>query len=274
MTQDIPNTERPQSQRIALENLRNTRDLGGLQTKNGSRIRSKALIRSGALSQASDRDITTLNDDYRVTTIIDLRSDEEREHRPDPLEKFKSIRYRSIPLLNGQAIGIARGSREQYIVEIETIAHDPIGAMIDIYPKIVLDEASEHGFRDFFNELLQDSQGAILWHCSMGKDRVGLSTALLLNILGVPQNAIVSDYLATNTYLQGSTQEMLNAIASLSIPENVKESIHVLNSVDVRFLHAAFDAIDAEYGSLDTYLVEALEVTQDKAKELQGKYLV
>ncbi|MGI6106233.1 MAG: tyrosine-protein phosphatase [Raoultibacter sp.] len=273
MTETQQHNTEPRSRRIALENLVNTRDLGGIKAMDGSSIKPKTLIRSGALNRASDQDIVTLFEDYQVTTIIDLRTDEERKHRPDPIEKFSCVRYRSIPLLNGEAIGISRGSHEHFIKEIETIAHDPIGAMTEIYPKIVLSEESEQGFREFFNELLLDSGGAVLWHCSMGKDRVGMSTALLLNALGVPKETIVGDYLATNRYLQGHTQEMLAAIASLPVPDMVKDSIHALNSADTRFLNAAFSAINEEYGTLDVYMNEVLEVTDDKAKELKAKYL-
>lgn len=54
--------------------------------------------------------------------------------------------------------------------------------------------------------ILQQEEGAVLWHCSMGKDRVGVGTALLLYALGVPMETIMEDYLRTNRCLEEDQQ--------------------------------------------------------------------
>ena len=72
--------------------------------------------------------------------------------------------------------------------------------MAGLYRNLVMDPFSRQQYRKFFGILLDQKEGAVLWHCSAGKDRVGVGTALLLSALGVPRETILADYMMVNTF--------------------------------------------------------------------------
>ncbi len=127
--------------------------------------------------------------------------------------------------------------------------------MEEVYERMMLDEQSQRGFAQFFDDVLAAGEDAVLWHCTIGKDRAGLAAALLLHALGVKREAVEQDYLATNKYVQSETQNIMDALSSRSVwATSWDKSIHVINSADPRFLHAALDAVEKQYGSLDAYV--------------------
>lgn len=261
-------------ERITLDSLSNTRDLGGLPTQDGRQVKHKRLIRSGTLTRATERDINVLVQEYKVRHVIDLRTDDERKNAPDPIEEFIGVRFVNIPLMSAEALGVTRTDMEKLMQTIKTIAANPVSMMTSIYPAILTDENSRVGLRQFFQELLsRDEEEALLWHCTAGKDRVGLSTVLLLKTLGVPWEIVVQDYLATNKYMHENTREIEAALDAYNIAEELRESLLVLNSADVRFLQSAIDAVDIRYGGLDAYIREALGVDKEAQAELRRKYL-
>ena len=99
-------------------------------------------------------------------------------------------------------------------------------------------------FRTLFAHLLEDRAPLVI-HCTAGKDRTGFACALILHTLGVADDVISEDYLLTNRYYRR------DPASSSDLPDDVKQ---VLGSVQGSFLAAAFEAIDADYGDLETYL--------------------
>ena len=101
-------------------------------------------------------------------------------------------------------------------------------------------------------------------HCTAGKDRTGFACALILHALDVPDDLISEDYLLTNRFYRRDPS------ASGDLPEEVRQ---VLASVEASFLAAAFEAISADYGSLQNYFSEGLHLGATERAELQARYL-
>src|SRR5258708_7219621 len=101
-----------------------------------------------------------------------------------------------------------------------------------------------HRYRAMF-DLLLASDAPLLFHCTAGKDRTGFGAALLLAALGVPEDSIRADYMATNRLWRGDPE------LAASLPPAVAATLLTVNPA---FLTAAFDAIDAAHGSLAAYL--------------------
>ncbi|MCL1797269.1 MAG: tyrosine-protein phosphatase [Eggerthellaceae bacterium] len=254
--------------------LPNTRDLGGMRTANGQRIVSRALLRSGALTLVSSHDSRRLRDDYKPKTIIDLRTESEYAVDIDPSKAFPDTRYINIPLLKKRTLGITKNDNAGIADVIRALGSNAHDLMKEVYLKLLLDKHSQQGFAQFFEELLDAREGAVLWHCAFGKDRTGLATVLLLQLLDVPEKTIVNDYLATNRFAPPRIQATTQEFPLQERTKDVLESIRVFNTVDVSFLQAGFDAIREEYGSLERYMREALDVSPDKRDALRNKYLV
>ena len=65
----------------------------------------------------------------------------------------------------------------------------------------------------------------------------------------------------------------MDALSSFGLGDKLDKSIHVINSADPRFLHAALDAVEKQYGSLDAYVRDQLSVTDEQREALRARYL-
>ena len=118
-------------------------------------------------------------------------------------------------------------------------------------------------YRTLFAHLLEDSAPLVI-HCTAGKDRTGFACALILHALGVSEDMISEDYLLTNQFYRRDPNR------SSDLPDDVRQ---VLGSVRDAFLAAAFEAIDADYGDLETYLRDGLGLGEAERAHLEARYL-
>lgn len=276
---DAEGFEQAPGGRIVLDGLPNTRDLGGISADGGRVVKHGLLIRSGALEHATDRDVRVLLDTFNVRSVIDLRTAEERREHPDPEDAMQGVRFYDAPVLSASTFGITRGSSAfvkaaGMVRTLRAVRKDPAGMMVEAYAGMITDPQSQRGFAQFFDDVLASEKGAVLWHCTVGKDRAGLASALLLWVLGASRDDIMADYLATNCYVGGQSQDITEALATFGLADKLQGSIQVLNSADARFLDAAFDAMERTHGSVDAYLRDALGVTDERRATLRARYLV
>lgn len=265
--------------RIQMEGpVYNTRDLGGIRTADGSMIKSRCLLRSGMLGRCTNGDIRTLTVKYNLRTVIDLRTEAEKQEMPDP--DIEGVRFIHNPVLSNAMLGITRegqskaGSMTEMIMDfMKTAGENPEEKLGLIYPLMVSDEFCLKQIRNFFNILLEQVEGAVLWHCTAGKDRVGTTTALLLTALGAEREAIISDYLMTNTCLQPETEAMVTAVSRKIQDEKVLQAVRILNSASRSYIEAVFSEMEKQCASAERFLEEKLGLTEEKVKLLRRKYL-
>ena len=279
------------SRQLAFDGVSNARDLGGLPTVDGRRIRPGLLIRSAHLSLATEADLAKLAA-IPVRTVIDFRSEDEVARRPDPV--LPNSRYVNLAPLQDVAVGITHSRKSgegitAMIARGEDVGFDMIDEhMCDMYRCFVRDPQALGQFARFFDELLTSLEtsaneyepasaasdtsgnapnGAILWHCVAGKDRAGFATALVLEALGVPRRDIVADYLITNKCVEAVVQKFMNLVME-SAPEDrldiARQGVRRFFRADESFLTAAFDTAVQDYGSVRAFMREALDVTDDK----------
>lgn len=257
----------------------NTRDLGGIPTREGHVIRKCRLIRSGTLSKCTANDMELLTKQHHLHTVIDLRTDAERAESPDPA--IDGVRFFHNPILSNTMLGITRegqsrmNSLTDMIMEfMKDVGDDPGKKMGRIYPIMVTDEFCLKQLSHFFHILLEQEDGAILWHCTAGKDRVGTTTALLLTALGVDREMIMQDYLLTNTCLLPETEAMIRTITSKTQDPRIAETVRILNGADRSYLEAVFTETEKQCGSTEKFLEEKLGLTSEKIDLLHRKYLL
>jgi protein-tyrosine phosphatase len=122
---------------------------------------------------------------------------------------------------------------------------------------------SDYPARHRFAHLLEDRAPLVI-HCTAGKDRTGFACALILHVLGVPDDLIAEDYLLTNRFYRRDPS------ASSDLPDDVRQ---VLGSVETSFLAAAYDAISADYGDFANYLHDGLGLGARERATLEARYL-
>ncbi|WP_028798880.1 tyrosine-protein phosphatase [Streptomyces sp. 142MFCol3.1] len=264
MTQQVPSTE-PE-----LAGVRNFRDVGGLPTVDGRRVKQGRLYRSGHLAHATEKDATFLSS-LGLHTIFDFRnaSDQKLE---GPDVDLPGVRNVNLPLTDpADGAEFWKMVRDGDLDQLRSILSDGKAAnrMVVSYRTIIKERTTEHS--QVLHSLAEDSVPALM-HCAAGKDRAGLSIAVTLLALGVERDAIVADYLESNAKHRRYKVHRSSSAPSAYSPE-VMELLSPLFDARAEYLTAAFETIEETWGGVDTYLEQALRVTPQVRDRLRERLL-
>jgi protein-tyrosine phosphatase len=195
---------------LDVHTILNARDLGGLKGKNGY-IPHGRFFRTATLAHASEADRNMLHT-RGVTLDIDLRTWVESEAKEDVLARDPRFTYMRMSLLNAGVSDWFRGMNGLYLHTLQE---------------------HQSNFRDVFHAMATHG-GAVLYHCTSGKDRTGMVTAILLDLAGVSRETIIRDYAISAHYLGRDR--------SASPPELITSFL---------------DALHAKYGGAHGFLTHA-----------------
>lgn len=265
---------------IILSGAPNARDLGGIVTRDGKTVKKNRLIRSGMLARISDADVKYLKN-AGLKTVVDFRTLAERLQKPDRI--IEGVEYIICPMLEDKAEGITRDKPETEEEEAQRTVNmvrrlmkngrDGAEQMSSLYGVLVTLEHSIDHYRQFFDILLRHESGALLYHCTMGKDRVGTATALLLSALGVTREDIFADYLITRERCAPGTERLVeNCRRYTDAPDELK-FIRELDTVHESYLSTALGIIEDQYGGMDLFLREKMQLDEEKLARLRELYL-
>ena len=251
----------------------NARDIGGYPTqRGGGKIRFGLVYRSDALNRLTPADQQKL-ESLQIGKIIDFRSPNEMKASPDQLPS-------SIPY---SAQSIWDPNNDFYLMVSNTIAGGPqvqqekfgngqaAQIMRDYYRWLVTDGNARAQFASTLTDIA-NSPNAVLYHCTSGKDRTGLMTAILMSALGVPTDEIYKDYLASNGYLAASNKAQMDALVQRGLVTDPSLFDPILG-VQADYLDASFDQMRKSYGSVDRFLSEGLGVDSATVDALKAKLL-
>lgn len=172
---------------LPLAGTYNVRDIGGYRTRDGRITRWRTIFRADSLHRLPEEAQNILLE-HGVRTVIDLRRTDETEKAPNVFATTTTVTYRHLSLMHD-------------------VRPEPQNrrSLIDVYRRI-LDERQEQVGEALRVLAHPDAPPAVI-HCTAGKDRTGLITALLLGLAGVPEETIVEDYAQSSIYLDGSFWE-------------------------------------------------------------------
>ncbi|CAL9285922.1 tyrosine-protein phosphatase [Streptomyces olindensis] len=264
MTQQVPSTE-PE-----LAGVRNFRDVGGLPTVDGRRVRQGVLFRSGHLAHATGEDAAFLSG-LGLHTIFDFRNAADQKLEGPDVE-LPGVRNVNLPLSDpADGAEFWRMVRDGDLDQLRAILSDGKGAdrMIASYRTIIRNRTAEHSH--VLHALAEDSV-PVLMHCAAGKDRAGLSIAVTLLALGVEREAIVEDYLKSNAKHRRYKVYRSSSHASAYSPE-VMELLSPLFDARAEYLTAAFDTIEETWGGVDPYLEKGLKLAPETRELLRERLL-
>jgi protein-tyrosine phosphatase len=128
--------------------------------------------------------------------------------------------------------------------------------MIEVYQRFVRNHAAT--YRRLIDLLLDEASYPLVFHCTAGKDRTGQAAALVLLALGVPKEAVLDDYLASN-------QRWAATAGGADIAR--------FSQVSADYLHASLDAMAEHSGSVEGYLRKAIGL-DDAMRERLGRLLL
>ena len=218
---------------IPLEKMVNTRDLGGYETQGGTYSKAHKYVRASSPANATKEDIQTLKD-YGIKVVIDLRSDFEKEHQENPFINDDDIDFYEVNLFDSTSASVVPDEVKQY---------KDLGGVY-----IYMLEGMKDKFKEIFEIFLRYPYECILFHCSAGKDRTGIVSALLLDLIGCHEYDIVKDY-------SESYENNIEINENLTAMMKDEEAKQYLKS-SPRYMMEFLDYLREHYGSAKEYLIE------------------
>ncbi|MFD6092132.1 tyrosine-protein phosphatase [Oerskovia sp. NPDC060338] len=248
----------------------NARDVGGRAVPVGATepLRTGVLLRTAGLSRLTPEGVAAL-EALGVTVDLDLRGEDEVERDgqdvvpattrvvPRRMDPGAGVGHalRGSDAGTGGADGASDG--EERSADTAAMIAQLIGSkdpqalaramMHGVYATFVTDP----GIRRTVGEALQDvadADGAVVVHCSAGKDRTGWIVALVQYVCGVSDEDRLAEYLASGAAVDGI------AAVIPPIPGLDKEALTPLLGVEPEYLLGAWEPAEKEFGSIDGYL--------------------
>ena len=220
---------------IALEGAVNFRDLGGYGTSDGLRTRWRVLFRADGLGELTEPDLAVMRE-LGIRTVVDLRSGHEVEQSRFNVEAHP-VAFHHFPFIDE-------------LPKVEEFERRP--GLLGLQYKEMLDDAAPQIIGALEVLAAPDARPAV-FHCTAGKDRTGLLSALVLSLLGVPEETVVADYA-----LSGEAMARLRAKLILKYPDGknaIADSDEVFSAHPSNMI-GLFTHVRERYGSVADYASE------------------
>jgi len=248
---------------LPVDGVTNLRDLGGYETADGRRVRWGSLYRSANLGRVTADGLVALRQ-LGIRMVCDFRTEPESTKLPNLFPDTPQIAYLRLPIQHGEHEPTAvfeRIRNGDYHWISEQFMLDGYIEGIDRYP---------HVWARFACELARPAERPALFHCTGGKDRTGAAAALLLLVLGVPEETVIADYGlsdACNTEVRRRVYEQLRRL-------NVDiAAVAPYFTAPPSRLRALLDYLRRTYGTVEDYLVRTAGVEPDVIAALRDNLL-
>ena len=260
----------------------NARDLGGYELQSGRHVVVGKLIRAAHLADATDADIAYL-ERLPVALVVDFRTEMDLKGKPD--RAISGAAYVNLPVdASGNAMAYATEKEKKKMTgrkkfEVKNViifaAFNKKARAIaqQMYPTLLFDPSCQRQFAEFFRLVLATDKGAILYHCTQGKDRTGIASALILAALGASRETIIADFDATNAVYEKDVRKYCRRVRLLGGGDEEVAVVKSFLGCNTDNFIKALDAIDSQYGSMESYLKGPIGLTDDDLRLLRERYL-
>lgn len=229
---------------IALKSVLNFRDVGGMVTNSGQRIKEWIVFRSASPDKISRVDIRKLQN-LNVKTIVDLRAPYEQKRRSGRIDGFETVsltldfeqttREKLMPFLR------KKGAE----AEIEKVSNS-------LYLEIL--DAAAPAFRKVLELLLEKEGAPLLIHCQAGKDRTGILSALLQMTLDAERQSIINGYLKSNEFILPYFRKKLMLRKIITMGLFPAGTILYAITVKRRNIESVLERVDNHHGGIEAYI--------------------
>lgn len=249
-----------------IRKVRNFRTVGNIKNSEGRILKEEKLYRSANLFRLKPTSFKTI-EKLGIKEIIDLRNSKEIAQKPDRLPEGIIYKNESAFEDEGDQLEQAR----KLVLRGKVNGKDAEKRMLDFYRNYVTEHPEV--IRKIITEILE-SDTPVLYHCTAGKDRTGIITALVLTILRFDNKTINNDYLLSNNYRKKLVNRRLWLARNLHFmyPKLDISVLEKLSWIQTAYLDAAFNEINKKYGSADRYIQEVLGISEQKREEYILKF--
>lgn len=262
--ENIQDAERRQVGHIG--RLMNFRDIGGLRTKDGRRMKSGIIYRSDEPSHLSALEIEQLLQ-LHIKLICDLRTSIERKSKVMRLQDHQRVQIVNIPFSQNEQDYTHYEFFKMIMKEARRLDFDQV--MRDFYYRIAFESTAQ--IREVMTLLADDANRPALIHCTGGKDRTGVLAAFIQLLAGVPRDEVVQDYLRSNLLIEARMKRAAHFMRMMSLFQLSKEQLQPMMEVRAYYLEQILDEIMDRYQSIEKYLLEGCGVSDISIKHLKGE---
>lgn len=244
----------------AVEGAVNFRDLGGYLAGD-ARVRPGQLYRSGMTHTISAAGLHTLATRYGIKSVIDLRA--VGELRDDGTGAFAEAGIRHIHAPVFENILYPAEEQQQRLEEMRSGTFDWSASYLR------MTEVGGAAFRSVFAAVADAESVPLVFHCAAGRDRTGVTAALLLRALGVDADTVAADYAHTGELLRPHATRFIRSDARDRLTE---EQMIRLLATRAEVMHHFLDTLTDRYGSVEGYLA-SIGVTDDTLRAVRRTLL-
>lgn len=288
---------------VTVEGVPNVRDIGGYacnppvavtsdaapdpkdETEAPWSIRTGLLFRAAQPSQITAVGVKTLTETLAIRAIFDFRSASEidlvAKRYPSALLEIPGTARFAVPVFQegdyspvslAKKYGVTGEQSESNSAPDQVETFRP--GFVKAYEAIARSAAQTGSFRAIMRHLLHHPAEAILFHCTVGKDRTGVFSALILRLCGVADEDIAADY-ALTTHGLGAWREHLIARLLQRGEAATREQAEAVISSDPRDMRAFLrEVIDAEFGGARKYFVDFCGISEDEIDQIIRRLVV
>lgn len=217
----------------------NTRELGGFKTADGGMTKNCVFWRSDVPVNPTSDDVEKLISN-RITAVIDMRTEAERLKTPNTLADMAEFEYHHFPIIEGSGVPES--------LEAVPLSYMSIAAAENM-PKVM--------------KVLAEADKGVLFHCTAGKDRTGVVSAIILMACGADRDDIVSDYVVSREY----NKEKLKAF--LAAHPDVDKNIVLANE---KSMNGFIELFTERFGTVESYF-EAIGLSAEYADMIRNKLI-
>lgn len=223
----------PDQRHLRLSGALNVRDLGGYATADGGTTQWGRVLRAASLHRLGAAEMALLAE-RGLATVIDLRRAGELQEAPNPFSRGEGVAYHHVSLFDRLA-------------PLEMVGSPNL--LLDLY-KVALGERGAE-FASVLNLIAEAPEGAVLFHCTAGKDRTGLIAAILLLVAGVDRDVILEDYAMTGPLIAPMLDELVEHARARGLDV---DGFRQLLTCEPATMAGALDELDAVHGGVEAYL--------------------
>jgi protein-tyrosine phosphatase len=257
------------TENVVVDGAPNFRDIGGYATVDGGRVQHGKVFRSGMLAGVTPDGVSAL-ETLGIRTVVDLRTQVEVDaFGPDRLPHRTRVVQLRIPSAGADPI----------VAEALKTGHFPyLPDLVSVNRAYITDDAAQLG--ELLTLIADTANLPVLVHCLGGKDRTGVSVALLLTILGVPWPTVREDYLLSNAYFADSTggqPDSLNRAMADSLgrtpdfgDDESKREFFILRP---EYIDVVLDEITKGGRTIDEFVRDELRITDTTVQRLRAGLL-
>ena len=260
----------PQMRVISVEGASNFRDFGGYPTTSGKTVRWRQLFRSSNLSELTDIGLESF-ESLGIRMVIDLRTSEEIKTTTGPDNLPQGVHWQNIALDYSEIsdpLKYALKTGDTSGLEFDKLVQD----YADFYIRNVTQ------YEELLPFVMSSDNRPIDIHCRGGATRTGLTVALIQLIMGVTEVSVMDDFLLTNKVAASDNQKdvesFLKIIKTHKEPtEEDTENLTNFVTMHSEYLQAALDGVVEEYGSVDNFIRDHIEITDEQRNAFRAVLL-